>query len=243
MHNKKILKLKNCSFAYKQRSQFTFKKAKINKLNSETILKDISVELYENKIYGLIGKNGAGKSTLIKLLLGVLKQSTGSIEKNYFNSKLLDEPLFFHTELSSLDNFEAISLVESKDMLSSGYYEERLENFCDISQLTQNDLKKPISHLSRGSKSKVGFALAMTFLEGVDFLGLDEFFSFGDEKYKEFSSGLIREKIHNSKSSVIVSHSMKVIENTCDEVIVINYGAIETIDSPVNAIKLYSKLN
>lgn len=243
MLNKKIIKLENCSFAYKQRSQFTFKKANINKINSETILKNISLQLYENKIYGLIGKNGAGKSTLIKLLLGVLKQSTGSIEKNYFNSKLLDEPLFFHTELSSLQNFEALSLVESKDMLSLNKFEERLENFCEISQLTQNDLKKPISHLSRGSKSKVGFALTMTFLEGIDFLGLDEFFSFGDEKYKEFSSDLIRKKIQNSKSSVIVSHSMKVIEDTCDEVIVINNGTIETIDLPVNAIKLYSRLN
>lgn len=243
MTNKKIIELFECDFTYKPRNKYNFKKGNIYKFNSETTLTNISLNIYENKIYGLIGKNGSGKSTLIKLLLDILQPNNGHIKKFYTNPKLLDQPLFFHTELNALDNFEALSLVEKSKLLDPTQHKEMLENFCEISQLSKNDLKKPISHLSRGSKSKVGFALTMTFLDGIDVLGLDEFFSFGDEKYKKYSSEYIKTKLQNSKSSIIVSHSMKIIEDTCDEVIVINNGRVEGIDKPEKAIALYSSLS
>ena len=68
---------------------------------------------------------------------------------------------------------------------------------------------------------------------------MDEYFSFGDEAYRKFSSQYIKNKIHNLKSTIISSHSMKIIEETCDEVIVIDKGRIIAIDKPSNAIKVY----
>lgn len=242
MTNEKIIELNKCDFTYKPINHFTFNKGNIKKFNSETVLKNISLDLYKNKTYGLIGKNGSGKSTLIKLLLNIIQPSSGHVIKNYLNAKLLDKPLFFHTELNALDNFQALLLVEKSNVLKSNQQNEKLENFCEISQLSKNDLIKPISYLSRGSKSKVGFALTMSFLESIDVLGLDEFFSFGDEKYKKFSSEYIKNRLQNTKSSIIVSHSMKIIEDTCDEVIVINDGRVEGVYKPEIAIKLYSSL-
>lgn len=245
MTKEKVIELVDCNFNYKPLNKFTFKKAsfdKFNKFNKENILKNITLKIDRKKIYGLIGKNGSGKSTLTKILLNILQPDDGYIEKNYTNPRLLDDPIFFHSELSALDNFEAISIFETDFSSNPGYKDKKLDYFCYIAQLSKKDLMKPISHLSKGSKSKVGFALTMTFLEGIDILGLDEFFLFGDESYRRFSSDFIKSEIEKLQTSIIVSHSMAIIEETCDEVIVIDDGRIITIDNPTDAIKVYSRL-
>lgn len=242
MNNDKLIEMKNCSYFYKTSKKISFKKATLNKSFSQKVLDDISFKLFSNINYGIIGKNGSGKSTFVKLLLGLLKPTTGNIEKTNLNSILLDEPIFFHIELSALDNFRAINIMKSFEYLNNFEFEKKQDHFNFLTQLSQKDLYKPISQLSKGSRSKVGFALSMVFLEDIDILGLDEYFSFGDEKYREFSSNLIRSKIEKTKSTILVSHSMQLIEDTCDQVIVINEGKIVTIDEPIAAIKLYKSI-
>ena len=206
------------------------------------MLKNLNLELESNKIYGIIGKNGAGKSTLMKLLFGILKLNSGTIVKNYNRVKLLDNPNFYHAELNSFDNFKAIYILESNDNLNSEDYKKKLNTFKYLTQLSESELLKPISNLSSGTKSKIGFALTFTFVEGIDMLGLDEFFNFGDKEFKEFSSNVIKEKINHVGTAVIVSHSMELIKNICDKTILIHNSEISSVDDTNEVVEKYLNL-
>lgn len=236
-----ITKLDNCSFHYDSAKNIFLRKGELKNLSNKLVLENLNITLKKNKIYGVIGKNGSGKSTFIKLIFDVLKPSAGIIERNFTKGKLLDTPLFFHNELNSIDNLKAIYLLETFEKLSSSVFDNKLSIFKELCQLNDEDLYKPISNLSSGMKSKVGFALTMTFLENVDFLGLDEFFSFGDAEYKKFSTNFLKSKIKESGSAIIISHSIDVLSNSCDEIIFIDKGKIVNIDKPENILSQYSK--
>lgn len=231
-----LITLSNCNFTFDKKSKTSLKNNKISNLT----LKDISLDIKPNQVYGIIGKNGSGKSTLIKILMGLLEPTSGTIKKNYKNSKLLDEPMFFHNQLSPIDNLKALFLLETDKFFNTDLFTEKLELFIEISRLNKEELLKPTVHLSKGNKSKVGFALTMTFLEKLDLIGLDEFFSFGDESYKKFSKDFIRNKIKDSKTVILISHSMKEIRSNCDQVILLKNGEVVLIDEPNIAIKKYS---
>ena len=150
--------ISNGSFFYKNVKTYNLKKAESKNNQNPLVLKNLNLELESNKIYGIIGKNGAGKSTLMKLLFGILKLNSGTIVKNYNRVKLLDNPNFYHAELNSFDNFKAIYILESNDNLNSEDYKKKLNTFKYLTQLSESELLKPISNLSSGTKSKIGFA-------------------------------------------------------------------------------------
>ena len=108
--------------------------------------------------------------------------------------------------------------------------------------MSESELLKPISNLSSGTKSKIGFALTFTFVEGIDMLGLDEFFILGDKEFKEFSSNVIKEKINHVGTAVIVSHSMELIKNICDKTILIHNSEISSVDDTNEVVEKYLNL-
>jgi len=236
-----ITELEDCSFRYDVVKNIFLRKGEVSNYSNKLVLESVNITLKKNAIYGVLGKNGSGKSTLIKLIFDVLKPSTGIIKRNFTKGKLLDTPLFFHNELNSLDNFNAIYSLETFERLNTDNFEKKLAVFKELCQLNNEDLYKPISNLSSGMKAKVGFALTMTFLENVDFLGLDEFFSFGDAEYKKFSTNFLKSKIKESGSAIIISHSLDVLSNSCDEIIYIDKGRVENIDKPEIIISQYTK--
>ena len=236
-----IAELEDCSFRYDAVKNIFLRKGEVRNYSNKLVLESVNITLKKNAIYGVLGKNGSGKSTLIKLIFGVLKPSAGIVKRNFTKGKLLDTPLFFHNELSSLDNFNAIYSLETFEKLNTDNFDKKLVVFKELCQLNNEDLYKPISNLSSGMKAKVGFALTMTFLENVDFLGLDEFFSFGDAEYKKFSTNFLKSKIKESGSAIIISHSLDVLSNSCDEIIYIDKGRVENIDKPENIISQYTK--
>lgn len=240
MDNKLIIS--NGNFFYKNVKTYNLKKAESKNNQNSLVLKNLNLELESNKIYGIIGKNGAGKSTLMKLLFGILKLNSGTFIQNYNRVKLLDSPNFYHTELNSFDNFKAIYILENNDNFNSEDYQNKLNTFKYLTQLSESELIKPISNLSSGTKSKIGFALTFTFVEGIDMLGLDEFFNFGDKEFKEFSSNVIKEKINHVGTAVIVSHSMELIKNICDKTILIHNSEINSVDDTNEVVEKYLNL-
>lgn len=234
-----LLSLTDCNFSYKQSKNLNIKKGKLTSNQDVLTLQNINLELNKNLIYGVVGKNGSGKSTLLKLLFDVLEPNDGYVSRNYSKGKLLDGATVFHNELSAVDNLKAMHILEFDGDNEKEDFKKRLQLLKDVSGLDLNDLEKPVSLLSSGTKSKVGFGLTMSFLENIDFLGLDEYFSFGDEEYKKFSSQYIKNKLTETGSAIVISHSMEMLKNMCDKIIFIENGIISKIGNPEEVIESY----
>ena len=239
MTSNELLKIENCNFKYSINKNFKLSKAEDRKNVQLMVLKNINLELKKNKVYGVIGPNGSGKSTLLRLIFNFLKPDNGKIYRSFNSGKLIENAGFFHEELSSYDNFKAFYLMEFDYDLKSESFKRKQELFTYLTQLNHEDLNKPIVNLSRGMRSKVGFGLTMAFLDNIDFIGLDEFFSFGDDSYKSFSSNYIKNEITNAGSAILVSHSVTLIGDMCDEVIYIDEGNIVDCGSPKDVINQY----
>ncbi len=239
MNSSQLLKIENCDFQYSINKNFQLIKAQASEKNKPIVLKNINLELKKNNVYGVIGPNGSGKSTLLKLIFNFIKPSNGKIYRSFNSGKLIENSGFFHEELSAYDNFKAFYLMEFDSDLKSDSFKNKQELFIYLTQLNHVDLNKPIVNLSKGMRSKVGFGLTMSFLDNIDFIGLDEFFSFGDDSYKSFSSNYIKNEIKNTGSAILVSHSVALIGDMCDEVIYINEGAIVDCGSPKDVINQY----
>ena len=238
MNSEYSVELEDCSFSYKTRPKFSLKRTtSINENNEQLVLKNIDLKLENNKIYGVIGKNGSGKSTLLRLIFDYYQPSFGLIRRNFNSGKLLDIPNTYQDDLNSIDNLEALQILEN-DRNSSN----KLERVKEISRLTTEELEVPISHLSKGTQSKVRFGLTLAFIENIDFLGLDEFFNFGDLEFQENAVEFLKNEIDNLGSAIITSHSNSLIERLCDLVILIHEGEIIDIDESSQVLRKYKKL-
>ena len=238
MSNKYSVELGNCSFSYKSRPKFSLKRStSIDQNEEQSVLKNIDLKLENNKIYGVIGKNGSGKSTLLRLIFDYYQPSTGIISRNFKSGKLLDIPNTYQDDLNSIDNLEALQILEDdRESLN------KLERVKEISRLTKNELEVPISHLSKGTQSKVRFGLTLAFIENIDFLGLDEFFNFGDLEFQENATKYLKNEIDNLGSAIITSHSNSLIERICDLVILIHEGEVLDIAESSKVLRKYKKL-
>ena len=91
-------------------------------------------------------------------------------------------------------------------------------------------------------KSKVAFALNMVFIENLDFLGLDEFFSFGDSDFRKVSSNYMRQTLLESKSAVVVSHDTNLLADLSDEILIMHHGEVVEFGKPSEIIKIFKKI-
>ena len=243
MKHTSLIEIVNCSIEFNETKRIVLKKGRSKKLGESPVLKDINLELEKSKVYGVVGQNGSGKSTLLRIIFDLLKPTSGDIYRNFNKGKLLESPTFFHDELSAYDNFVAFYILNEDDYdPTSDKFKSLKISFESIARLNEDDLNKPIINLSKGMKAKVGFGLTMTFLNSIDFIGLDEFFTFGDDSYKQFTSNFIKNEIKNIGSAIIVSHNLRLVDSMCDKVILINNGKVINIDNPDSIIKEYQKL-
>lgn len=238
MNNNYSVTLENCSFSYKTRPKFSLKRSTVaNQLENNLVLKNIDLKFETNKIYGVIGKNGSGKSTMLRLIFDYYQPSSGKISRNFSHGKLLDVPNTYQDDLNAIDNLHALQILENNRDGSN-----KLDRVKEISKLASVDLEVPISHLSKGTQSKVKFGLTMAFIENIDFLGLDEFFNFGDLEFQENAIRFLKDEIDSLGSAIITSHSTSLIERLCDTVVLIHHGEIIEVDESSKVISKYKKL-
>lgn len=138
----------------------------------QSVVKNVSLEVERNSVYGLLGPNGAGKSTILKMLAGMLHPSSGLIEFNGHKWKredlkktgaLIEQPPVYEN-LSAKENLEVKRLI-------LGLSRERINEVLEITGLTNTGRKKA-GQFSMGMKQRLGIALAL--LNNPELLILDE---------------------------------------------------------------------
>ena len=193
-------------------------------------VENLSFTVKNGEIYGLLGPNGAGKTSTIKVLVGVLEPSAGSVE--IFNTSISNEvaariQVGYVPEdvvlLDSLTPREFFEFISSIRRLETSEANSRLERFVSAFELKQY-FDTPIAALSMGNKQKVAIVAAL--LHDPKLLVLDEPLVGLDAR----SSKILKELItfHAKKGGAVIfsTHIMEVAEKLCTRVGIINKGRI-----------------
>ncbi|MBD23373.1 MAG: ABC transporter [Alphaproteobacteria bacterium] len=216
--------------------------------DEKKIINNISFNVTENSIVGILGKNGAGKTTLLGMLMGLISQSSGEIEifgKNLNNYK---------NEILKNINFQSpyVDLPKKMTVEQNLFFYSRLYGIKKIKdtiedlvcQLKMNDLMgKNYGSLSAGQKTKVNLCKAL--LNSPKLLLLDEPTASLDPETSIFiREFLIKYQKKNSSSILITSHNLEEIQSICSQIILLKFGTIASNGNLKDLLKFnnYSSL-
>ena len=187
---------------------------------------DLSFEVKDGEIFGLLGVNGAGKTTTFRMITGLLDKTSGSIT---FNGKKIDysvtDKLGFLTEerslLTKLTVLEQAKFYGGLKGMSDKDIENRLDYLLEKLEITEYKNKK-IKELSKGNSQKIQFI--MSIINSPKLLILDEPFSGLDPINIELFKRLILELKNEGTSIIFSSHRMEHVEYFCESLVILVHG-------------------
>jgi len=200
-------------------------------------LKEVSLNISEGEIVGLIGKNGSGKSTLLRCLCGIYKNDKGKIKKRGKIIPIIALNVGMQPRLTMRDN---IFLCCSLFGLSKKKIKDRFLDIVKFSEL-EEFLGTKVYQFSEGMKQRLAFSIAIHC--NPDILLLDEVFEVGDEKFKIKSAKKIKELVKKGASVVLVSHELWMIEKYCDRVILLDNGEIKKDGKTEEVVRKYKNVS
>ena len=182
------------------------------------VVQDVSFELNEGDMLGIIGTNGAGKSTLLKAVIGVMEPREGTIWRNGSISALLELGSGFDGDLTVKENayLRGAMLGYTRKFMDEVY--EQIIDFSELKEFAD----RPFKQLSTGMQSRLAFSIAS--LVQPEILILDEVLSVGDGAFQEKSAAKMREIINSGAATIFVSHSLGQIRELCNKVLWLHKG-------------------
>jgi lipopolysaccharide transport system ATP-binding protein len=183
-------------------------------------LKDVSFEMPQGEVLGIIGRNGAGKSTLLKVLSRITTPTEGTVELHGRVGSLLEVGTGFHPELTGREN---IYLSGSILGMKRKEIDAKLDEIVRFSEI-EKFLDTPVKRYSSGMYVRLGFAVA-AHLE-PEILLIDEVLAVGDAAFQKKCLGKMEDVAKEGRTVLFVSHNMNAIINLTRNCIWIDQGAI-----------------
>ncbi|MDP4898667.1 MAG: ABC transporter ATP-binding protein [Akkermansiaceae bacterium] len=183
--------------------------------------KDISFELRRGECLGLIGHNGAGKTTLLKMLNGLIKPDSGSIEIRGRVGALIALGAGFSPVLTGRENIYVNASILG---LSKAETDAKLQDILDFADIGEF-VDAPVQSYSSGMAVRLGFAVASAL--SPDILLLDEVLAVGDVAFQAKCFNKLADMRREGVPFILVSHNMHQIARYCDKVIFMKKGQIE----------------
>lgn len=185
-------------------------------------LKDISFEVKQGEVLGIIGKNGAGKSTLLKILSQITEPTSGKIEIHGRVASLLEVGTGFHPELSGRDNIYMNGTILG---MTRREIDSKLDEIIDFSGVGKF-IDTPVKHYSSGMKVRLGFSVA-AHLE-PEILIIDEVLAVGDFEFQKKCLGKMEDVSKNQGRTVLfVTHDLSAISRICTNLIILEESKVK----------------
>ncbi len=197
------------------------------------VLKNVTIECHKGQIYGLIGANGAGKTTLFRILLGLIKQDSGSILIDSEGIKpiggIVEKPALYGY-LSAFGNLKVFAQIQGLNLTKELFHQS-------MQQVGLSPTRKDeIRNYSLGMKQRLGLAIAL--LNNPECIVLDEPFSGLDPMGIFALHELIKKLSNENQITVIISsHIVSELTDLCDTLYVLNNGEIIKSGSAVQLLK------
>lgn len=197
------------------------------------VLKNLNLEIPDDRDVAILGVNGAGKSTLLRLIGGIDFPTEGRIKSDRFISWPLALSSGIQGSLTGRENVRFICRIHG--LKADRETEEFVKEFSELG----DSFELPVGSYSSGMKSKYSFAVSMGF--DFDTYLMDEIMSVGDAGFRKKCEAAIRNK-RKSSNIILVSHSMSLIRRQCNAAILLAYGRADFYESVDQAIFRYESL-
>lgn len=183
-------------------------------------VRNISLEVNQGEVLGIIGRNGSGKSTLLKMMAGVFPPDSGTIATRGSVSLLAGVGVGFHKELTGRENAYLYGALMGRTTEQIDGLIDEIQSFAEL----DHHFDRPIRTYSSGMKSRLGISVATAFKP--DLLLIDEVLGVGDASFRKKSERRVKDMISESGTVVIVSHSLGMLKTICDRIIVLDSGSV-----------------
>jgi ABC-2 type transport system ATP-binding protein len=197
---------------------------------------ELDLDVHEGEIFGFLGPNGAGKTTTMRVLLDLIRPTSGRAE--VFGIETTADPVAIHRRLGYLPGeFDLYDRLTGADTI--GYF-ANLRGGVDagyVAELIERldfDPSRRFKEYSKGNKQKVGLIVALQ--HRPDLLILDEPTAGLDPLVQQTFFELVREARSEGRSVFLSSHIIDEVDRTCDRVAIIREGRLVQVDS-IEAIR------
>ncbi len=187
-------------------------------INEFWALREVSLAVKANEVFGVIGLNGAGKSSLLKVIAGILRPTSGTVEVQGQISPLIELGTGFDPDLTARENvfLNGAVLGYQKSFLRRRFDEiiafAELESFVDVA----------LRNFSSGMVARLAFAIAT--LVDPTVLLVDEILSVGDAPFQKKSEAKMRSLMESGATVIFVSHSLAKVQELCSTVLWLEHG-------------------
>jgi ABC-type polysaccharide/polyol phosphate transport system ATPase subunit len=196
-------------------------------------VKNVSFEVPQGQMLGLIGRNGSGKSTLLKIVAGVYRPTAGKVEVRGSLAPLIELGAGFHHELTGRENILLNGLLMGYSKREMQEREERIIDFAEIGDF----IDAPVKQYSSGMYMRLAFSVATEIDPAI--LLIDEILAVGDAPFQQKCFERIRTFRKAGKTILFVSHAMQQVAEHCDRALLIDRGTIMADGRPDEVIQVY----
>lgn len=197
-------------------------------------LDDVSFEVKQGDVFGILGTNGSGKSTMLKIIAGVLEPSKGSCTVEGTIAPLIELGAGFDLELTAREN---IFLNGALLGYSKKFIQEHFDEIVEFAEV-KDFLDMPMKNYSSGMVARIAFAIATVIIPDV--LIVDEVLSVGDFMFQQKCERRIQSLIKDHGVTVlIVSHNNDQIERLCNKAVWIEKGHLRAIGAAKEVCEVY----
>jgi len=183
-------------------------------------LKDVSFDVEQGEVVGIIGRNGAGKSTLLKILSRITTPTEGTVELHGRVGSLLEVGTGFHPELTGREN---VYLSGSIMGMKRREIDAKFDDIVKFSEI-EKFLDTPVKRYSSGMYVRLAFAVA-AHLE-PEILLVDEVLAVGDVGFQKKCLGKMGDVAKEGRTVLFVSHNIGAIHNLCRQCILLDHGRV-----------------
>ena len=183
-------------------------------------LRNLTFEVAEGEVLGIVGANGAGKSTLLKVLSRITEPTSGRAEIQGHVASLIEIGTGFHPELTGLENVYLNGAILG---MRRGEIDAKLADIVEFSGV-ERFMDTPLKRYSTGMAVRLGFAVAAHLEPEV--LLVDEVLAVGDAEFQRRCIGKIGEVASSGRTVLFVSHNMSVVARLCTRAIWLDSGRL-----------------
>ena len=205
-----------------------------NNVHDFEAIRNVSFNISKGEMVGIIGRNGSGKSTLLKVMSGVYKPSSGTVQVRGTIAPLLELGAGFHHELTGRENIVINGLLMGFSKRDMQQREQSIIEFADIGEF----IDVPVKQYSSGMYMRLAFAVATEV--NPDILAVDEILAVGDTAFRQKCFDRLQRFREANKTILFVTHSMQQIVEYCDRAILLDKGQLLFDGTPKQAVELHS---
>jgi len=203
-------------------------------------LKDVSFEVKQGEVVGIIGRNGAGKSTLLKILSKITEPTEGRVELRGRVGSLLEVGTGFHPELTGHENVYLYGAILGMDRWEVTKKFDEIVAFAELDKF----MDTPVKRYSSGMYMRLAFAVAAHMEPEI--LIVDEVLAVGDVEFQKKCLGTMHEVSGQGRTVLFVSHNMQAVKRLCQTGILLKEGRIDEhghassiVDSYLSSVHRY----